>query len=183
MWNHSFGCEKIFEENQAPIKAKSLSWKVRFEEQIVVWQWKIIRRWKNIRNVEQKACLIIKSLDALEPAWSALVCLLLAADHSAAFKKFKKSLNSCVTPTVNSENAFLSDETFLSRIAFSSQGRVFRFNLTWFCIDRLLVRQSARDLTRVSRGDWNCESGEVIIEKDDKLLSKHIDLNDDQSLL
>lgn len=52
------------------------------------------------------------------------------ADRGAVREKFKKSLNLCVTPPVNSENAFVSDETFLSRIAFSSQGRVFRFNLT-----------------------------------------------------
>lgn len=53
-----------------------------------------------------------------------------ASDHNVILTITRKLLNLCVTPTVNSENAFVSDETFLSRIAFSSQGRVFRFNLT-----------------------------------------------------
>lgn len=90
-----------------------------------------------------------------------------------------------MTTTVNSENAFVSDETFLSRIAFSSQGRVFSFNLTWFCIDWYFYNFNNIILCLKSEHEEQAREKESIIteREDDKLILKHIDLKDDQSLL
>lgn len=89
--------------------------------------------WKN--NRKSQFISLDKWIDEL---WSDQQFIYFAAsDRNVILTITRKLLNLCVTPTVNSENAFVSDETFLSRIAFSSQGRVFRFNLTWFCIDWL----------------------------------------------